>query len=161
MGRNGQPIEILQAKGKSHHLTKAEIAKRKAAQIKSGNKTFKASEQVMADQVALTKFKNLKKLFREIEFIDGLDENIINRYCITYSQLQSLLDYKIKHATALEGLVMFDEMLKLDARIDKKQDLLIKMEDRLFLNPVSRMKNVPKKEEKKADPLADMGYGNV
>jgi hypothetical protein len=41
-------------------------------------------------------------------------------------------------------------------------DMLIKMEDRLFLNPLSKVKNIPKKEEPgKTDPLASKGFGNV
>lgn len=149
MGRNAQPVELILAKGRSHHLTKAEIERRKAAQIKTGQRTFKASEQVMADPVALAKFKQLRKLFKDIEFVEALDENLINRYCLTYSQLQALLEYRAANAGALE----FNQMLKLDARIDKKQELLIKMEDRMFLNPVARLKNVPKKEPQKADPF--------
>jgi len=35
------------------------------------------------------------------------------------------------------------------------------MEDRLFLNPLSKVKNVPKKEPKKEDPLDKKGFGNV
>jgi hypothetical protein len=35
------------------------------------------------------------------------------------------------------------------------------MEDRLFLNPLAKVKNVPKKEKPKADPLGDKGFGNV
>ena len=151
MGRNAQPIDILVAKGKKH-LTKAEIERRKSVQIKTGHKTFKASDRVMANQLALEKFKHLKKLYKEIDFVDGLDENLINRYCITYAQFQDLLDYRDDNKLKLD----FDGMLKLDSRIDKKQDLLIKMEDRLFLNPVSRLKNVPKKEPKKEDPNADL-----
>ena len=152
MGRNAQPVELILAKGRSHHLTKAEIERRKAAQIKTGQRTFKASEQVMADPVALAKFKQLKKLFKGIEFVEALDENLINRYCLTCSQLQALLNYRAATAGTLE----FDEMLKLDARIDKKQDLLIKMEDRMFLNPVARLKNVPKKEPPQKDPFGEM-----
>ncbi|MCL6557389.1 MAG: hypothetical protein K6U74_01060 [Firmicutes bacterium] len=152
MGRNAQPVELILAKGRSHHLTKAEIEKRKAVQIKTGQRTFKASEQVMTDPVALAKFKQLKKLFKDIEFVEGLDENLINRYCLTYSQLQDLLEYR----AATAGALGFDEMLKLDARIDKKQDLLIKMEDRMFLNPVARLKNVPKKEPQKRDEFGEL-----
>jgi len=153
MGRPAQPVELILAKGRSHHLTKAEVERRRATEkrIRTG-KPFKASEQVMADPVALGKFKQLRKLFKEIDFVDNLDENLINRYCLTYSQLQDLLDYREEHGSELD----LDAILKLDNRIDKKMELLIKMEDRLFLNPVARLKNVPKEPPRQADPNADL-----
>jgi len=39
-------------------------------------------------------------------------------------------------------------------------DMLIKMEDRLFLNPLAKVKNIPKAESKKEDPVADR-FGNL
>lgn len=148
MGRNAQPVEVIKSKGKSHHLTQAEIARRKAAEIKIGNKKIIASEAVMADQVALQMFQHLKTLYKNIEFVGSADDALINRYCLTSSEYQHLLVYRNKGKNGRRKLTL-DEFLKLDTRIDKKQDLLIKMEDRLFLNPVARIKNVPHKEKKK------------
>ena len=51
--------------------------------------------------------------------------------------------------------------LQLDNAINKKMDMLIKMEDRLFLTPLAKVKNIPKKEPEKADPLSHRGFGNV
>lgn len=51
--------------------------------------------------------------------------------------------------------------LQLESAINKKMDLLIKMEDRSFLNPLAKVKNIPKKEQEKANPLAAKGFGNV
>lgn len=160
MGRNAQPIEVIKAKGKSHHLTKAEIERREQYEIKFGGKKITASDMVLQDQTALQKFQHLKKLYEDFEFISAADETLINRYCLTFSEYQQLLEFKRKGKNGRRKLT-FDEMLKLDSRIDRKQELLVKMEDRLFLNPVARIKNVPKKEKPKADPLADKGFGNV
>ena len=148
MGRNAKNVALHLAEGNPNRLTKAEIERRKEAEIKIGNKMILASDMVMADQVALQKFQHLKSIYKGIEFVGAADETLINRYCLTFSQYQQLLEFKIKGKNGRKKLTL-DEVLKLDSRIDKKQELLVKMEDRLFLNPVARLKNVPKKEKKK------------
>lgn len=153
MPRNAQPVEVIQMNGKSHHLTKAEIERRKAAEIKISNKAFKASELVMADERALKEFKRLKRLYKEIEFIASLDEHIINQYCLSVSELDDLIlalniaRQKMKSddpAEQKEGLGMF---MALDTEVRMKRQEILRLSDRLYLNPVARTKNVPKKQE--------------
>lgn len=148
MGRNAKNVALHIAEGNPNRLTKAEIERRKENEIKVGSKTIVASEMVMKDQVALQEFQHLKAIYKGIDIVGAADETLINRYCTTFSQYQSLLEYKIKGRNGRRKFNL-DELLQLDARIDKKQELLIKMEDRLFLNPVARLKNVPKREKKK------------
>jgi hypothetical protein len=100
--------------------------------------TFKESPAVKADPVAHKEFLRLKKLYKNIEFVDGLDEQMINRYCLLISQEQKLMES--------------DDFLALH----KTREMILKLEDRLFLNPVSRIKAIPKKppEEEKESPMA-------
>lgn len=151
MGRNARPIDILKADGRSHHLTKDEISRRKASEIKINNHIFKASELVMSDERALKEFKRLKKLYKEIEFIASLDEHIINQYCLSVSELD---DLTIALKTTREEMksddpelrrMAIDLFLTLDVEIRQKRSEIIKFSDRLYLNPVARTKNVPKK----------------
>jgi len=169
MPRPAKPVELHLLNGNKRHLTKEEIAARRKqeAKLNSGVKRYKPSDQVKVDAVALAMFKRLQRLYKSIEFIEGLDENIINRYCLLHSEWAGLRDMRndlaaqyIK-AEADEKMAMSEMMLELDKRIDKKADLMLKLEDRLFLNPVARVKNVPKKEKEQANPLADKGFGNV
>ena len=44
----------------------------------------------------------------------------------------------------IDYLLSSDGLLTLESAINKKMDMLIKMEDRLFLNPLAKVKNVPK-----------------
>lgn len=151
MPRNAQPVELIQANGRSHHLTKAEVERRKTAEINVQNKTFKASEFVMADERALKEFKRLKRLYKEIEFIGSLDEHIINQYCLSVSELDDLTQ-ALNFARQLmksedplkkkEGLGLF---MSLDTEIRMKRQEIVRLSDRLYLNPVARTKNVPKK----------------
>jgi hypothetical protein len=50
------------------------------------------------------------------------------------------------------------KILTANKQMAKSLDALLKLEDRLFLNPVSRIKNVPKtpKEKGKKDPNGEL-----
>lgn len=169
-GRPAKPVQLHLLNGNKRHLTKEEIAarQRQEAKTRSGIKIYKPSSQVENDPAALAMFKKLKKLYKSIEFVEGLDENIINRYCLLHSEYVQIRDVRQGLSAKYEELDAIEEKLRLsehlselDKRLDKKMDLLLKLEDRLFLNPTARVKNVPKKEPPKVDPLANKGFGNV
>lgn len=150
MGRNAKPIQLHEAEGNPNRLTKAEMQRRKAAEITIQNKKFKASEMVMADARALREFKRLKKLYKEIEFVASLDEHIINQYCLSVSELDDLVDAinisreemrSDNQDKRSKGLEYF---LELDKEIRMKRQEIVRLSDRLYLNPVARTKNVPK-----------------
>lgn len=164
-GRPAKPVQLHLLNGNKRHLTKDEIAARQKqeARLRSGNKTFKPSPQVKKDMTALAMFKKLQRLYRKIEYVEGLDENIINRYCLLHSEYVKLRDMRQEmtdrytELEALEERLMLSEHItELDRRIDKKMDLLLKLEDRLFLNPTARIKNVPKTEPEPRDPFGEM-----
>ena len=126
-----------------------------------------------------------------VELVKSSDAGILARYCKTFSEYQTLLrahqriteihydcddlnesidgvdiksgdaifSYKVKKQ--IRDLFAISGILSIETAINKKMDMLLKMEDRLFLNPLAKVKNVPKKEEKKEDPLANRGFGNV
>jgi len=165
MGRPAKPIQLHLMNGNKRHLTKAEIAARQEqeAKLRSGTKTYKPSPQVKNDMVALAMFKKLQKLYKGIEFVEGLDENVINRYCLLHSEYIKLRDMRAdltaqyQHSeTVEEKLALSERILEIEKRIEKKMDLLLKLEDRLFLNPTARIKNVPKKEPEKRDEFGEM-----
>lgn len=164
MSRTAKPIQLYESAGNPNRLTKAEIQRRKDSEIKIKNKTFKASEIVMQDQRALKEFKRLKKLYKEIEFIGSLDEYIINQYCLSVSELDDLVvalnlareNMKAKSsAKRIKGLADF---MAIDTEVRMKRNEIIKLSDRLYLDPVARTKNVPKKADKneRDDPNAEM-----
>jgi len=137
-GRPSKPVQLIKLEGKSHR-TKAELEYREKAEkaLYTGT-TFKESPAVKADPIAHKEFQRLKRLYKKIQFVDGLDEQMINRYCLLISQEQKLMqtdDFQALHKT---------------------REMILKLEDRLFLNPVSRIKAIPKQppEEKKESPMA-------
>ena len=164
-GRNAKPVELHLLNGNKRGLTKAEIKARKEQEgkLRSGATKFKLSPQVKNDPVAHSMFKKLKKLYKGIEYVEGLDENIINRYCLVHSEYLSLSDMRksltdlYNAADTASRLSIADNIIEIDKQIEKKMNMLIKLEDRLFLNPTARIKNVPKKEQpKEKDSNADL-----
>lgn len=178
-GRNAKPITLQLAQGNPNRLTKAEIERRKKSEVKLGDNKLKCPEFIKKDIPAMTKWKEIVKIYKEIDFVSSGDTGLLARYCMTFSEYLALLDQKqkvdnfemrfdeITHAfgqellEGLERIVKLNPLMQLDSAINKKMDMLIKMEDRLFLNPLAKVKNVPKKEPKVVDPLAAKGFGNV
>lgn len=119
-----------------------------------------------------------------IEIIKSSDAGLLARYCKTHSEYLTLLQHRdrigqidinyeessvinealeIRFGTQraaklfekIEYIYSVGGLLNLETAINKKMDMLIKMEDRLFLNPLSKIKNIPKKEiPKEKRPMA-------
>ena len=180
-GRNAQPISILKASGRKH-LTKAEINHREKSEIRFGETRLKCPQFIKDDIAAFAKWKEITKLYKDIDFVSSGDIGLLARYCMTFSEYQKLLEHR-KRIDSLDGLnideldtleqhagedvardlfnkinyiLSVDGVLKIDTAINKKMDMLIKMEDRLFLNPLAKIKNVPKKPKERTDPNADL-----
>jgi len=184
-GRPAKPIQLHLQNGNKRRLTKAEIKQRQESEIKLGGKELLCPAYVKNDTVAFSKWRELKNLFKDIDFISSSDVTLIGRYCKTFSEYQMLLKsyqcvseihydceeldefldsrdeddnvlfaYKVKKQ--LRDLFSIGAILTIETAINKKMDLLIKMEDRLFLNPLAKVRNVPKKEKVEVDADAAM-----
>ena len=56
-----------------------------------------------------------------------------------------LFSYKVKKQ--LRDMISVNALLAIETTVNKKMDALVKMEDRLFLNPLAKLKSIPKKEK--------------
>lgn len=163
-GRPSKPTELILLEHKSHR-TKAEIEHRKAAEkaLYTGE-TFAESPQVKADSVAHQEFTRLKRLYTKINCIDALDQQVINRYCLEVSNVYALQNI-FTQLNALRGetddftqkISIYEQINKTNTAMQKCKELLLKYEDRLFLNPMSRIKSIPKtpEEPKTLSPMAE------
>lgn len=150
-GRPGKPVQLIKLEGNKDRRTKKELEFReKMEQSLYTGTTFKESPAVKSDPIAHKEFLRLKKLYKHIEFVDGLDEQIINRYCLMVSEIDKL-------QSLLSDAEEIEDIISLDKQINKKRDMLLKIEDRLFLNPTARIKAIPKTppEDKKESPMAE------
>lgn len=185
-GRHAKPIELHLQNGNKRHLTKAEIEYRKESEIKIGDKKLLCPAYIKKDIAAFSKWKEIKHIYKDADFISSGDTGILSRYCMTYSQYLNLLkrlnrigniqnnsedieeyiensdefDYKIKRQ--LLDMISTDGVLRIEKAVNQKLDILIKMEDRLFLNPAAKIKNIPKKEKNSDDdPNMKKMFGDI
>lgn len=163
-GRPSKPVQLIKLEGNKDRRTKAELEYREKFEksLYTGT-TFKESPAVKADPIAHKEFLRLKKLYKHIQYVDGLDEQIINRYCMMVSQEKTLQDSLIDLRDALRGCEsieerkqIYDAIGSISTKLEKVRDMLLKLEDRLFLNPTARIKAIPKKppEEEKKSPMS-------
>lgn len=90
-------------------------------------------------QDLLNSYQRIKEIHYDMHDLDEfLDE--------TYEENEEekkLFSYKVKKQ--LRDMISVNALLSVEAAINKKMDMLIKMEDRLFLNPLAKVKSIPKK----------------
>lgn len=114
------------------------------------------------------------------ELLTSSDVGALALYCKTHSEYERLLaayqrvdsiaadtdqlykyileqdNYVMKAMAAIADLASIDGILKIETAINKKMDMLLKLQDRLFLNPLAKVKNVPKpKKEGKKSRMAE------
>lgn len=185
MGRRAKPIEMHMLEGNKSHLTKAEIEFRKKNEIKVGEQKLICPVYVKENKEAYKKWKEVIKIYDGITFISSGDNGLLGRYCMAFaeyidlvehrkniqkideidiSKLSGMLDNELDVGLAKlikksNYLISVNGLLALDKSINAKMETLLKMEDRLFLNPLAKVKNIPKKEEKEeVNPLKEKGF---
>jgi phage terminase small subunit len=192
VGRNAKPIDLIMADGNKRHLTKAEIEHRKNTEIRFGNDKLVCPKHIKNNKNAYAKWKELIRLYKDFNFVASGDIGMLGRYCMAYSEYLDLIErraiinqlsinieehYYIEEELKDEGvpekriekmiekyefILSIGGLIALDKAINAKMDALVKMEDRLFLNPLAKIKNVPKKppEEEKTE-LDQNGFGDI
>ncbi|MCM3145369.1 terminase [Brevibacillus sp. MER 51] len=95
-----------------------------------------------------SEYERLLVQYQRLENI-SVDEHILDEYI---GRAEAVDEVNYKALRYLSQLASIEGILKIETAINKKMDMLLKMQDRLFLNPLAKVKNVPKpkKEEKKS-----------
>jgi phage terminase small subunit len=170
-GRNGKSIDLHLAGGNTSHLTKAQIEARKNAEIKLGAddlKKVKAPPDIKNDANMYKRWKAIIADYKDaaargIELISTSDIDAVATYCRTFSEYENLQAARsaMNPIFQRDPLMMLDPFLKLEAAINKKSDQLLKFQDRLFLNPLAKVKNIPKpaKQDDKPSKFGRFGGG--
>ena len=191
-GRPRKPADWHVLNGNPGHKTKKDLERHKAAEVRLGTSILKMPAIVRRDAVARKKWNELKNLYEGIEFVSSSDVGAIAQLCLAYSELENLhghlqtvqniepFDYDEEKTIRkefedkrgergaeklwqkVEFISSLPAIQSLNKSIDSKRAIIRSLEDRLFLNPLAKIRNVPKKEvEKKEDPLQSAGFGNV
>ncbi|MBY0085762.1 terminase [Brevibacillus brevis] len=153
MGRNGKPISLHLAEGNPNRLTKAEIQARKDNEIKLGKSELDSEYEKLLNQ-----YQKLEKIAINQDVFEEYFEGIYEKAAANDEDVRV---FGLKAQMYLSQLASIEGILKIETAINKKMDMLIKMQDRLFLNPLSKVKSVPKpkKEEKPASKFGKFGAG--
>ncbi|MFD2330657.1 terminase [Cohnella sp. GCM10020058] len=94
-----------------------------------------------------SEYERLQERYQQIDRIQ-IDEDVLSDYL---DQAEDVDGAGYKALKYLSQLASLDGALKIETAINKKMDMLLKLQDRLFLNPLAKIKNVPKpKKEEKA-----------
>ena len=128
---------------------------------------------VRKDKTAAKLWRDLIKEYKSaaaqgVELLTSSDVGLLARYCKTFAEYERLLEahqriekiaedtdslydyimaqdeFVMKAMAQIAQLASIDGILKVEKAINQKMDQLVKMEDRLFLNPLAKVKNIPK-----------------
>ncbi|WP_322925337.1 terminase [Paenibacillus campi] len=111
-----------------------------------------------------SEYEKLLKQYQKIERI-AVDDHIFEAYFDEILEQAEAAEidpryFGMKAQKYLAQLASIEGILKIETAINKKMDMLLKMQDRLFLNPLSKVKNVPKAKEQEK-PVSKFGrFGN-
>ncbi len=126
MPRNKEPVDLILAKGKSHHLTKEIIEKRKNEEIKAPKDKIKAPSYLNKSQKR--KFKEISTQLIELDIMSNLDCDSLARYLIALDMYIAIS--KKLQENEVENIDINDYE-NLSTQIEKL-DELSKIQDRYF-----------------------------
>ena len=171
-----KPTNVILLEGKSHR-TKKELAERKRAeaQLLTG-KILKEAAEVKENEKAHKEFQRIRKLLKSIEKDDDLYGATINRYCLLmaecsdfqdkretmYRQMQDLQESKeefernedLKTYYMLQS-TMQKNIIALDRQVQAKRKMPLDIEKENIMTIASSLRSVPKKTDKKKNPLME------
>ena len=136
--------------------------------VKIGEKKFFAPASVKRYPVAEKKWREIMELYATstISITTEADIGLLERYCLAYKEYKDLqatieqIDERCKDDLIAATKMKF--ALKLETQIDKKNSLLMRMEEQLFLTPLSKCRAIPRGNGKhKPDKLKEKGFDNV
>ena len=174
----GNPSHLTKAEIEARKAAEVKLGEKDLAKLKKPSFVSK-------DKNANKLWNELIKEYRSaaaqgVELLTSSDVGALALYCKTYSEYERLLEryqqidqiqidsdvfgelieraeveYEARALRYLSQLASLEGALKIETAINKKMDMLLKLQDRLFLNPLAKVKNVPKpKEEKSESPMA-------
>jgi hypothetical protein len=154
-GRRKVPLEK-----QKNRLSNARKEKRKAAApVALGAASLgPVPPEVQLEPVALAKWLVLKKLYNGKAFVTSSDRTAISRYCLLCAE-EELLRTQL-HDQIAAGFDMKD-VLAINRALDTKRSLIRSYEDRLYLNPLAKMRGLPPASPPTKDELADAGFEGV
>jgi len=149
-GRKAQPLTVVQGTGKKH-LTKAEIAKRRAIEAAAKGDTDKVKPPRFLTEPQKKEFKRLAEELLKIDIIQNLDVNMLVMFVQTWEQYNDVVK-------AIECAPMGQVYNSLQRTKDLLFSQCMRAANELGLTFSARMKMAqPKVEEKPESKFAKFG----
>jgi len=99
-----------------------------------------------------SEYERLQEKYQQIDQVQ-IDESVFDELI---GNAEAATEAEAKAIRYLSQLASLEGALKIETAINKKMDMLLKMQDRLFLNPLAKVKNVPQpKKEVKQSAMAE------
>lgn len=182
MGRPPKNVKIIKLEGKSHR-TKAELRHRQKAEAATRTEK-KIREWPETKEKAHKEFSRVRRLMKLLDKDDTAYESVVNRYALLQAECNALMaeideQKKLAELTraALEtcgenmddpkehGKFLTDSMnayAKICAAINQREKMLQSKRNMMFaierenlMTIASQLRSIPKKPEKKANPLRE------
>lgn len=122
-GRRKEPVDLILAKGKSHHLTEEEIEKRRSEEVKAKSDCILIPDFVPA--YLHERFLFLSEQLQDIGIMSNLDVDSLGRYVLYQHEweravegLQQIAPYKKDGRRLIANDVYYD-MLKIVTNLQK------------------------------------------
>jgi len=188
-GRNAKPVALLESEGKAK-LSKEEIERRRALEIKLGERGLVLYPEVKVDPIAYRRWLELAVAYEDFDYVTSADAGIVNRLCLKTSELWELR----RRASALKEIslskkqrdiaydLFVDEgnreyvraimdtvdfllttkgYIDIQKAINSKESSILADEKELFLTSLSRVKSIPKKSSEPANDLDEFDLGDL
>jgi phage terminase small subunit len=183
----GNPNRLTKEKLRDRQASEVKLGKHELEKLR---KPAFVSKDKTASKLWNDLIKEYKSAAEQgVELLTSSDVGMLAMYCKTYSEYERLLvqyqrienitidvdvldefidqaeldggEVNYKALRYLSQLATVEGILKIETAINKKMDMLLKMQDRLFLNPLAKVKNVlkPKKDEKPPSKFGKFGGG--
>ena len=188
MGRPPKPYAVIEGEKKSHRTAEEmRIRKESEEAVLTGIKIAEEN-RVKDNKTAHETFKRTVKLLEKIQKNDAIYEKVINRYCILTAECESMeerirrLQQRHQRLAELEGdaeeiedeeqriravMDIERQLTSLDitintteGKLQTKRNALFAIEKESCMTVAAALRSIPKKQEKKVNPLKEILNGS-
>lgn len=164
-GNKPTPEYMYESKNDRSGKTKKDIKILKDHTVIIGEKHYHAPKGIQENPIAKAKWLEIMHLYEKstIDITTNADVGLLERYCHTYCEYKELLATKVAVKNRfpeepIEAMKVMDA-LKLDSKLNQKNSILMKMDEQLFLTPLSKCRAVPRSRPKKTkNKLKERGF---
>ena len=153
MPQKPKPAYMYAQDNKTARRTKKTIKILQDHTIKIGGKEYHAPASIKNNKIAKAKWLEIMNLYKDsdVEITTNADIGLLERYCLTYWEYKELIRIKKLVYEQNSDPVIAAEIihkLRIESQINQKNTLLMRMDEQLFLTPLSKCRAIPRTKKK-------------